>query len=436
MVIVLVSLIIQIALSIKKASYGLMAYLAIRLCIPTAARIGSFSFNTIALMSLLVCTLPTLIKQYYCIDKIDKYYIRNILYLIVILYILTLFADFVPFSFQIKALLQMCGTELLPSIVLILLIKDQIDIKKCIIVVIYCSIFTSLYGIFTFITRSNPLYDLFKTEGNLFEKEFSRAGIESMATGIYNDSIYLSLICLLLITFLYNKASIIKNKYLWIFTILILIINLILTTKRSALIALIMFGGVLFLDKTQRKIIKKILVCGILGIILLSFLPQGEGIKDMFISVIFFWNDKVQDSLDMGGSSNDLRITQLLSVLALVKDHILQGMGYNFPGYYYTEIYDASIYGLDPDYMGFESFAFGVLSSSGIIGFIMWIRTFYIISKYIHYKNSSFKYYSWAFVTSYLIAILMTDTSGSLYLFFILSVLNKKFIDFTIKVES
>lgn len=428
MIILLLSLAIQITLSLKKASYGLMTYMAIRLCIPSAARVGSFSFNTLALMMLLICTPPTLIKRYFRIDKIDKYYINNIIYLIVVLYVLTLFANYVPFSFQIKALIQMCSTELLPSIIFIILIKDQIDIKRCVTVLMYCSIFTSLYGIFTFLTRSNPLYDLFQTEGNLFENEFSRAGIESMAVGIYNDSIFLSLVCLLLITFLYNKSSIIKNKKLWGFTILILTINLILTTKRSGLIALIIFGIILFFDKQYRKVLKKILICGIIAVILLSFLPQGEGIKDMIISVIFFWNDKVQDSLDIGGSSNDLRLRQLLAVLDLVKYNILQGMGYDFANYYYTEIYDASIYGLDPDFAGFESFAFKILSASGIIGFIMWIKTFYNIKKYIHYKNNTSKYYALAFVASYLFAILITDTSGSFYLFFILSVLNKKFL--------
>lgn len=428
MVILLLSLIIQIILSFKKASYGLMTYLAIRLCIPNTARVGNVSFNTTALILLLACTLPTLIKQYYKIEKIDKFYIRNILYLIIVLYVLTLFADFVPHSFQVKALVQMFSTELLPSILFIILIKDQIDLKKTITVIIYCSIFTSLYGIYTFITRNNPLYNLFNTDNNVFENEFSRAGIESMAVGIYNDSIFLSLICLLLIIFLYNKASIANNKYLWAFAILVLTINLVLTTKRTGLIALIMFGTILFLDKRHRKVIKKIFIGGSIALVLLSFLPQGEGIKKIFISVLFFWNDKVQDSLNIGGSSNDLRLAQLLSVLSLVKNNILQGMGYNFPQYYYTEIYDVSIYGLDPDFAGFESFAFRTLSSSGIIGFILWLKFFLSTYKFISNKKIIFKYYSMAFVAAYLFAILMTDTSGSLYLFFILSILNSKFI--------
>ena len=428
MAILLISLIFQIALSLKKCSFGLMAYLAIRLCIPNAARVGSLSFNTIALITLLICTMPTLVKQYHYIDRNDKYYIRQIIYLIGILYALTFFADYVPHIYQTKALVQMFGTELLPSLLFIMLIKDQLDLKKCVIVITLCSIFTSLYGIFTFATRSNPLFELFDTDGNMLDNETSRAGIDSMAVGIYNDSIYMSLVCLLLIIFLYNKASLIKKNYLWLFSISVLIINLILTTKRSALLALFVFGVILFLDKQYRKNIKKILIFGIIGLFLISLLPQGEGIKNIFISVIFFWDDKIQNSLDMGGSTNDLRLMQLLSVLDLVKNNLLQGMGYNFPSYYYTEVYDASIYGLDPDFAGFESFIFKVLSSSGIIGLIIWLKTFYATKKYISYKSNTFNFYTIAYVTSYLVAILMTDTSGSVFLFFILSVINRKFV--------
>lgn len=428
MIVLVFILIVQIVFSFKKASYGLMIYLIIRLCIPNAARIGDVSLNTFSLILLLVSILHTVISQYKLKYPKDQEYLRIIISLISVLFILCLFAEYVPLSFQIREIIQFVGTELLPSILFLFIIRTNEETLLAVYVIIGCALFTAIYGLFTFVANINPLYDLFETEGNLLENELVRGGIEGMAVGIYNDSIYLSLVSLLLITFLFNKFDFIKNKKILSITIFLLIANLLFTTKRSALLSLIIFFIILFFDEKYQKVVLKLFCFGIMLIVLLTIsFSEFTGLSNILLSVLFFWDDKVQNNLDMGGSSNELRYTQLLSIINIIKaDGMLQGLGYGFSRYYYTKVYDVEIYGHDPDFAGFESFAFKVLSASGIIGFIIWVRSFYKLKLYMTSRFKVEKCYAWAFILSYLIAILMTDTSGSMFLFFVLVVLNQK----------
>ena len=54
--------------TIKRESFGLMFYFAVRLVIPSAARVGNFSFNTVMLAVLLIFTLSHIYTCYreYC----------------------------------------------------------------------------------------------------------------------------------------------------------------------------------------------------------------------------------------------------------------------------------------------------------------------------------------------------------------------------------
>lgn len=427
MIVLVFILIVQIVFSFKKASYGLMIYLIIRLCIPNAARIGEVSLNTFSLILLLVSIFHTVISQYKLKHQKDQEYLRIIISLVSVLFILCLFAEYVPLSFQIREIIQFVGTELLPSILFLFLIRTDRETLLAVYVVIGCALFTAIYGLFTFIANVNPIYDLFEAEGNLLENELVRGGMEGMAVGVYNDSIYLSLVSLLLITFLFNKFDFIKNKKILSITIFLLMANLFITTKRSALLSLIVFFIILFFDKKYQRKVLKLFSFGIMLIILLTIsFSEFTGLSNMLLSVLFFWDDKVQNNLDMGGSSNELRYMQLLSIINIIKTDMLQGLGYGFSHYYYIKVYDVEIYGHDPDFAGFESFAFKVLSASGIIGFIIWVRSFYKLKLYMTSRFKAEKCYASAFILSYLIAILMTDISGSMFLFFILVVLNQK----------
>ena len=77
---------------------------------------------------------------------------------------------------------------------------------------------------------------------------------------------------------------------------------------------------------------------------------------------------------------------------------------------------------MDYRFAGFESFTLKILMDSGIIGLLCWSVYFYKIYR----KVLGNEIYNMAYISVYVFAIIMTDASASLYLFFMLLVLNFK----------
>ena len=109
-------------------------------------------------------------------------------------------------------------------------------------------------------------------------------------------------------------------------------------------------------------------------------------------------------------------------VMYLGKSSLLQGAGFGFPQYYYRFIWNSELYGMDFRFAGFESFTLKILMNSGIIGLLCWGAYFYKIYRKVLRRSI----YNLAYISVYVFAIIMTDASASLYLFFMLLVLNSK----------
>lgn len=413
-------LFVLIAYTLYKPVYGIMCYYIIRMIIPSTARVGSFSFNTISLGFLLLFLLPHLTKTYRHSDKTVKMYIRAVSIIGGGLFILTFFG-IIPLTFQWSSLLQMLLTEIMPSVLLILYLKEGKDYKTFCNLICIMAIFTALYGIYTYLTASNPIYKMFNNseeEGYILEDYATgRLGLEGIAVGIYNDKIALSLISLLLFIFLINKNNI--NKILLTCSLALTFVDMFLTTQRTALFCVIIFFITIYFDK-KNKLAKRYFKFGILLLVVMIIFSNNSIIRNSLSSLIYLFDDNMQQKLGIGGSSTDLRMLQFINGFNYLGfDRLLQGLGYNFPSYYYKYIY----LGIDPRFLGFESFLLKTLMSSGLIGIGIWFIGLFKIYKSLHTAKDM---YNIAFFISYILAVIMTDTSASFYLFFFLSVLNSK----------
>lgn len=431
MFLLVILIFILAVLTCYKTSLGLMIYFLIRLCVPISARVFGFSFNTCCFTIFTVLSIHVIFRDLKNISYREREFFRVTFVLVLGLFILCLFAPVVPLPFQYSNLLKFILTEFFPAYYIILFIRTKDDFVLLNKFILYAALFTACYGIFTFITKSNPFFEIMASEDILI-RDYSlseRAGMAGQAVGIYNDSIFLSLVSLLFIVYLFGK-DFLNNKILSL-TLILTLIDLFLTTKRSAFFCLIPFILLLYWDrKYRKKVLKIVLICLLGGGICILCFSQLKGFQDMILSTLFFWDDKLQSDLGVYGSSTEMRIDQFLNIIKIAKEYILQGLGYSFPSYYYTEIYDVEQYGLDPDFWGFESFILKTLVSSGLIGLLIWWWTFYRI---LHIMQSGVAYgnkYFLAFMLSYLMAVVMTDTSGSMYLFFLFVVLNLQYIHF------
>jgi hypothetical protein len=167
------------------------------------------------------------------------------------------------------------------------------------------------------------------------------------------------------------------------------------------------------------QFIKDHSVLFVLLCILVVASPPFKPVRDFAYSTFYLFSDDKQGQIGNEGSSVTGRLGQLNGVIEIVGSYILQGLGYGFSSYREgTSINFEELYGL-------ESYAFKIMVHSGLIGLLCWIMFFYKLFK------SSFSFvgergykYCLAFYLSYLLAILMTDTSGSFFLFLVFVELN------------
>lgn len=419
--------------TIKRESYGLMYYFAVRLVIPSSARVGNFSFNTVMLGVLLILTFSFLYYSYkeYCQE--ERQYLNGVLGLCIGLLSLTFFSPLLTLSYQWGAFAQLVGTEIVPSVLLMYYLREEHEVSIFCRVVLFFTLLSSLYGIYTYFTSANPIYELFNTSQeemkDLDMYASGRYGLTGISVGIYDDKISMSLISFLLAMFLFDKEII--NEKIRFIIVGVTFVNMFFTTQRSALFCFILFLSYPLFGPNKYVYIKKYLkVLLPLGFVLL--LSNMEIIESFLSSIFYLFDDKAQEAAGISGSSSSMRLLQYLNVLEY---HnlltIFTGEGYGFSGYYYTVIHDAKIYGLDDRFYGFESFLVHELMNVGVIGCIVWISFFCKIFKILHVR---YKLPFMSLFICYVIAALMTDVSASFYLFFFLIVLNYKY--YTIYDES
>lgn len=402
-----------------------MVYFCIRMIIPSSARIFAFSFNTISLAIVILCLLPSLRNSYNISSLKEKLYVRYTLNFFFVLFILTLCSFIVPKTFQWSALVQMLGTEIIPSCLMLIYLQKKNDYRLFCRFVAYMSIFYATYSIYTYMTSTNPIYDFFNTSGkegiDLINYANGRMGLTGVAVGIYDDKIACSLIGLVLFMFLVSCDKI--NDTLRYGAAVLCIIAVFLTTQRTGLLCSGLFVAIMLLDKRKSNALRKYALIGIIvGVVFLNFF-SNKIIDNAIYSILYLFDDSMQQKLGVGGSSMELRAFQYYNgLLYLGNSSLLQGAGFGFAQYYYRFIWNSELYGMDYRFAGFESFTLKVLMDSGIIGLLCWCVYFYKIYRKV-LRN---EIYNMAYISVYVFAIIMTDASASLYLFFMLLVLNFK----------
>jgi hypothetical protein len=429
MAILLLLLAILVIATIHKPSYGLMVYIAIRLCIPHTARFFGFSLNTMALALFLTLAIGFIIKRIHILSFLEKKYLRNLITYISILLVLTTISSvtaIVPISYQIPQLVQYIYTEFLPSFLFLILFIDKKDYMILNYVLAVCIILSCSYTIYTFIIQGNPLYEFFSTDKDKV-LDYADAGMSRMllgaGAGIMNNKITTSLLSLLFFTYFWGKN--IVNKFV-VWTVLALsFTSALLTTQRTSLICLFLFVLINILNKghVAKRIISSFAAIMAIILLLLYFIPDVEDMSMVFLSAFFIWNDNYQSDIGVGGSSMEMRIDQFRAVLEITNIHLLEGLGYNFAKYF-DEVLNLANTTMGDRLKGFESLVFKMITSFGLIGLIAYLNLMVNLLKMAIGKLKSNSRYIISFFAIYLLAIIMTDDSGTSYLFFIFIALN------------
>lgn len=419
----------------KRPIYGLMYYFGIRMLIPYTARVFSFSFNTMAFICVLIFMLSSLRYTYRASSVIDKRYIHLVKFLFLSIFCLSILGTVVPYSFQWSGIFQLFVTEFLPSLMLAMYLKNKKDyITFCKWIAVFGTLF-SIYAIYTYIYSSNPIFDFFNTSSrislDLDEYSTGRMGLSGIAVGIYDDKIACSLICMLVCMFVFCTDCIVK--YLRMVAFSSSFIALYLTTQRTGLLCLLLFCVAYYLNKVRYSK-NKLFFFIVVGVAVLFVFSGNKFIDDLFSGIFSVFTDNSQSKNAVGGSNIEMRIAQLSNCIDYLNiTSLLQGAGYGFAGYYYKYIWNIELYGNDSRFLGFESYLFQTLMNSGIIGVFCWGRFFRELFSLVRNDKTNC---CRLFGIFYVIAILMTDASASLYIFFFIFVMIYKYSSVYVACEN
>lgn len=286
-------------------------------------------------------------------------------------------------------------------------------------------ILVCIYGVSTYILHNNPyLSFLSKFTGNT--KDFvgiaeryaseTRGGLASRISVLtYNPLQYAILLNAFVFVPIYLYVK--KKSNVYLFAVILILINLFLTGSRGPLIALL--ASVLFFFLKYQSLSSKIKYVALIvgALVLILFLPGFEKYASFIKSIIFIFDQSVSDAAEISGSSVSGRFLQLSGVWDIIVSVDLRILLFGY-GEGYTEYY-LSLYGFGTDVMGFESILFSSLVNYGIIGFLLidvfpWIFLIYCI-RHLKKENMISKKNSYILSSMLTTNIIYSFLVGSVY---------------------
>lgn len=429
-VLVLLLFIAFLCLCFKKTIWGVAMFTAIIICIPITARVFGIGLQSLCTLLLFLWVIKDVLFNH---RLYNKKYNFPILGFIIPLMVIGLFGV-IDYQFQMKQMLY-----LLPSLIVFITylysVKTENDIDLISKTFIYSFFIIGIYGIITYIIKMNPYALAFATTFGVEDADYLemlksttdnvRGGLVGRATGSAISSLIWGQVCLValpIIMFLHPKDM--NQRFIYA-NIFISSLNIFLSGHRSCILPMFLLIVYYFYRQTSRRQFiqnaVKILVALPIIYVVLSMIPETKGYVQNIETTIFFWDDTLADKHNIGGSSNEMRLNQLIGAFDMVKDHFLCGLGYGYPTYY------AEKYGQHPIMLGFESIFFREFVSSGFLGFLVWLLFFKKCYTSTIYNKQYF--ISLMIHGSYFISILLTGIQSTFGLYLIMTAIMMKKIE-------
>lgn len=293
-------------------------------------------------------------------------------------------------------------------------IDSSIDWIKLKNLLIALSILICTYGIFNFITKSNPYDNIISTTYNTtsYFNEYALMDGRFRINSTASHPIYYGFLLGLLIIF--NMAFYYRNRRfstITIFSLFLLMTNLLMTNSRTPILTFIL--GLITLSYFSLSLKKKLHNTLLLSLLLFasySFIPLMQ--------------EKINDSLDIfktggtktSGSNMELRYTQLLASLDQFNKSPVRGNGFSYIEENLGWSDKKKAIESETDFAGFESYIYQLLIEQGLIGIFISFIFFFSIYRYFIRGLVIYKLISGfgiAVISMFLLFSLGTGTLGS-----------------------
>lgn len=387
----------------------------------------SMSYNVVTTYLLFVYIIKYL---YLRKEKFDFTIARPLLLFYIPLILLTLIPRELPFSEQFPWIRAEFMNVAFVPIVIWNIFKSEKDLRMLYMVIIISATIMSFYGLYCFVTSSNPYITFLDTYFGRMDfvsvyLTLSRSGFQGRVQSTTPHPMAWAAVLFMFIYFIrliYTKQK--KSLYQY-FLLSLFIINLLLCGTRSGLFAFILGTAYLFYFLSKKKI-KIAIICIITFFFLIeldtSVFGKYQEYADSFVGV--FSNQK-----QTTGSSVEMRMEQFYASLKLIETRdVFIGRGFNW-----TQLFIKKL-GFSSAFRGFESVFIVVFIENGIIGCLIW--TFFFISLlYLNRKvtiNKNLReerLYLNAFIYSYIAFILITGLCQTFIPFMLLYTIMLKHVD-------
>lgn len=375
-IISLTIIILQVALSFKKPLYGVLVLLVAHNILPPFARIGSVSLNTAMIFISFLFVASHLVKRNMIWNKDIWLPLPR---LIIPLLLIGLFAS-MPLSTQVHDLAQFFITGVLIFSLVYAACESSKDIRLLVYAYGISFAIIAVYGIFTYIIKSNPLVLLYTAtygyEGEVYvESDGMRGALLGSATGNMDGPLAWGQVCAIMLPLFIVFREYWNNKIKWI-CIALLALNCVLCTKRSAILPMVIAVCYAMFVVGNVSIKKTFvgLASSCLFLIVLFQIPAVQKVYDTNIKTsIFFWDDKLNTQKGGGGSDKSMRLEQFIAVNKQIADCPFQGKGQGFTSQYTSKFNNFTAV------RAYESIVLSALANSGYIGLVVWAVFFALL---------------------------------------------------------
>ncbi len=350
-------------------------------------------------------------------------YIGVILFFITYTAALALFAAEEPFVDQIKFLIKKVFEIFFLGVLVSFYVKTPKSVSRFVKLTYRFLIVMGVYGIFEYVTRSNPFITIMSqtfrdgiATGSSFLEE-SRGVLSSRISGFTNHPLNWGQIHLLLVSFLPLFRRYITNKAFYIVVVLSSI-NVLFSGSRSALIPLVFYWLGYFYLANKANFMR---LMGY-GIILSLFIFVGVSflnseVMDTIKAYVFFWDDDLRKTAGIAGSSLQMRLDQMDNAIYFIgKTSVFCGFGYGFVSNMPDDHY------LREFLLGFESIVLKLLVEQGVLGLIFYFSMFaFLTKKTAQYIKDIFAKKMFYLATfTFICSLVFTGDRGTFSLYFVL----------------
>lgn len=419
--------IIMILLFVKE-KLGIIGLIGITIIVPKAVTLFGIAVSKLGLLVMLVY----LIIRYYKSKKrktlINNFPLKKAVYIVLTAF---LFVTIFKISFGIQNLLIEFLVKFSLGIAIWVVLVKENDSNEGFYFIEKLFLVICLYGLFCFLTNTNPYINFiehsFGTESTSQIHDYNDSirvndKRQSRTQSFFNHPIrygaHLAMLTPFILSFLITNRK--KKKVIFYALLLfLLLINILLANSRSSLIQLFVSLTTLFiLLKPKDKFITfqsavAVFVC----LLLLS--PFLSSYYETIFSAFQILSGSTATTI--GGSSIDMRLSQLAVAFSVFSDSPIFGHGLGYTAYLVTQ---RSIKGL----LGAESFLFQILIDLGVVGIIAYTLFFvFAISTLKSIKRSINDYKSRYMINSaialtygYIVFVIATGELDTFYFYFIL----------------